>query len=97
MKYKELKEWFINWLNENPEPVPLNVGNFLLSPDIRTKIKNDLERIDAILKENGKPNTYALTLLLHLNKIKAAIDEKRHDISGYGSTTFDKWVENGQG
>ena len=94
MLYNELKNWFIEWLDEQSEPVPLNVGNYFLSPDIRTKINNDLERIDGILKEHGKPNRYARTLLLHLNKIKTAIENKQHDISGFGWTVFEKWQEN---
>ena len=94
MLYKELKNWFIEWLNEQSEPVPLNVGNYFLSTDIRIKINNDLERIDAILKENGKHNKYARTLLGHLNKIKEAIENKQHDISDHGWTVFEKWLEN---
>jgi hypothetical protein len=94
MRYNELKNWFIEWLKEQEEPVPLNVGNYFLSSDIRLKINNDLERIDAILKEHGKPNTYARTLLGHLNMIKEAIENKQHDISEFGWKVFEKWLEN---
>jgi len=93
MKYKELRKWFIEWLNIQSEPVPLNVGNYLLSKDIRTKIKNDIERIDLSLSK-GKPTKQDRILLLHLNKIKEAIENKSHDITGYGWTVFDKWIEN---
>lgn len=91
--YEELREWFIDWLESQSEPVPLNVGNFMLSTDIRIKISNDIERIDYILKENGKPNQYARTLLGHLKRIKTAIDNKDHDISGYNWSVIDKWME----
>jgi hypothetical protein len=94
MLYKELKSWFIEWLKEQNEPVPLNVGNYFLSPDIRLKINNDIERIDGILKERGKPNEYARTLLGHLKKIKEAIENKQHDISGYNWKVMEKWLEN---
>lgn len=96
MLYKDLKKWFVDWLNENPEPVPLNVGNYMLSPDIRTKVKNDLERIDTILKIEGKATQRARVLLEHLKTIKTAIENKSHDISDHGWTVFDKWIENGQ-
>lgn len=94
MRYKELRSFLIDWLNNQSEPVPLNVGNYLLSPDIRLNIRNNIETIDSILHQNGKPNHFARTLLVQLNKIKTAIDEESHDISGYGWTVLEKYLEN---
>jgi hypothetical protein len=94
MRYKELKKHLLQWLNEQNEPVPLNVGNYLLSTDIRTNIRNNIEKIDLILHKHGKPTNYARTLLVQLNKIKTAIDEGSHDISGFGWSVLDKYLEN---
>ena len=94
MKYKELKQWFVDWLEWQTEPVPLNVEKYLISTDIRIKININLELIEEILKTEGKATTYARTLLNQLNQIRVAIENESHDIRGCGWTVLDKWIEN---
>lgn len=84
MTYAELREWFLDWMPDEPVPLDFETG---ITPDCRIVINNTIIAIDAILK-NGKPNNLARTYKNRLEQIKKAIDEGKHDISYYRENGF---------
>ena len=90
MKNEELRQWFRDWYSWQKEPVPLNVGNYMLSPDIRVFILNSFKFIDT----NRDNKKFVNARYGMLEKVKEAIENESHDISGFGWTVMEKYLDN---
>jgi hypothetical protein len=94
MKYPDLREWLLNWMDSIPdEPVPLDFETGI-TPDCRITIRASIAGLDALREKHGKItksiNCYGVASAYYtrLMQVKTAIENEQHDISHYKKYGF---------
>ena len=94
MKYVDLREWFLTWLDSIPdEPAPLDFETGV-TDDCRITISASIAGLDKLREKHGKitkaMNCYSVAKAYYnrLMQVKTAIENEQHDISHYKENGF---------
>jgi hypothetical protein len=94
MKYVDLREWFLTWLESIPdEPVPLDFETGI-TEDCRITIRASIAGLDKLREKHEKitksMNCYIVAKAYYnrLMQVKTAIENEQHDISHFKENGF---------
>jgi len=94
MTYSDLKQWFDEWREGLPDqPIPLVMGKYAFSRDVRVTIESFFKQIEAVPVEERKKSKLSSSAKKQLIDIKQFIEEGDHDISSFGYSINSNYIQ----